>query len=355
MSIRDPQDQFFRYTTLALLLMAMVGALTATILHRLEPNPLPLDLIVPPVTAATLFTLTLALVIKPHWAHRVIKLTLFVIIGALATPAWFYTHEADQVVNRNLIDTLPPITSLPLLVMILVTIFLPMRQAIMTAVISWCLIALPVLLYLFGHSDELWSQRGKEILMAFGPCYLLVLILMPFYRGLQKKMDWLRAEHERMQSFADIDPLTALYNRRAGERILKQCLSDNDKTGVVLFDLDHFKKINDTYGHPAGDTVLREVAQRLGRVIRRDGYVSRWGGEEFLIVVEDMDELAIFAFCERLRQVIGTQDIDPVGKVTASFGGTLMLAQDNSASILERADKALYEAKSSGRNCVVVD
>ena len=164
---------------------------------------------------------------------------------------------------------------------------------------------------------------------------------------------------------AIIDPLTALYNRRYMESHLSTLVTQAAARGkpltTLVLDIDYFKSVNDTHGHDAGDDVLREFATRVRKSIRGIDLACRYGGEEFVIVMPETDMAVATIVAERLRRRIaserfpiqqGTKSIE----VTISIGiATLDVADDNAASILKRADQALYRAKRDGRNRVVAD
>ncbi|MCD2471903.1 GGDEF domain-containing protein [Jiella sp. MQZ9-1] len=150
-----------------------------------------------------------------------------------------------------------------------------------------------------------------------------------------------------------------MHNRRFFDEALKHYVAEFSKIGkplaLLMIDLDHFKAINDTYGHDVGDEVLRSVAFCLFELTRFHDVVARFGGEEFAIIAPDLSEDETFRFAERLREKIAAQQIH-VGpsaiRITASLGCTIALPQDNPTTILKRADGQLYEAKRAGRNRV---
>ncbi len=159
-----------------------------------------------------------------------------------------------------------------------------------------------------------------------------------------------------LKDLASKDPLTELLNRRSGEQLLIQY--DNQTTHhrnnvcLVMLDIDNFKKINDTFGHAIGDHVLKTISRTLQKVGRASDNVIRWGGEEFLIIVPDATLKETTVLTERMRKIISDQVISEVGQVTASFGVAELLHNETTASLINRADKALYKAKLSGKNCV---
>ena len=152
------------------------------------------------------------------------------------------------------------------------------------------------------------------------------------------------------------DALTQVYNRLKLDAVLSEelarALRYQSRFSVILLDIDHFKKVNDTYGHLVGDVVLVRVAGLLMENIRQSDTLGRWGGEEFLLVLPetDLDKASLLA--EKLRQAISEEVFPAVGHKTASFGVAAFEAGDTVSALVERADEALYEAKHAGRDQV---
>jgi diguanylate cyclase (GGDEF)-like protein len=166
---------------------------------------------------------------------------------------------------------------------------------------------------------------------------------------------------EQLRQEASHDPLTGLWNRRAATAGLRRDLARAARTGeplaVLLADIDRFKTINDTWGHPVGDRVLVETAERLRRTVRDSDSIARWGGEELLIVLPDTDVDAAFEVAERVRQTVCGVPFAIDGDllpVTLSMGITVTheATADGWDDLLRHADEALYRAKASGRNRV---
>lgn len=153
------------------------------------------------------------------------------------------------------------------------------------------------------------------------------------------------------------DPVTGVWNRHHARDLLvaESAQSDAEQrpVSVLMVDIDNFKSINDGFGHPAGDQVLIELARRLAESVRSADMVARWGGEEFVILLRDCSLKDAVARAEKIRRQIGDAPFAGVGKVTVSIGVAQRTADEESASWLGRADKALYEAKRAGRNTVV--
>jgi len=179
----------------------------------------------------------------------------------------------------------------------------------------------------------------------------------------RRYQDRLRANYERSLSLALTDPLTGVYNRRYLDNHLEKSLERARETGkavsVVLFDIDHFKSVNDTHGHDVGDEVLRSVAQRVNGNLRNFDMVSRYGGEEFVIVMPDTPGDIAVMVAERLRDRVARDPITVTGSagqlnVTISMGVAAGGSPtDAPEDVLKRADEAMYQAKRAGRNRVV--
>lgn len=167
----------------------------------------------------------------------------------------------------------------------------------------------------------------------------------------------------KMQGLRDaavIDPLTGCYNRREFENQLKRNISGavrhKTKLSLFMFDLDYFKTINDTYGHLAGDTVLKEVSAIVQQNMRTNDILARYGGEEFIAILPDTDKTRAMELADRLRSRIARKTVthgDHQIKVTASFGVSEMGRDTDMERIIQDADTMLYKAKQSGRNTVM--
>lgn len=151
------------------------------------------------------------------------------------------------------------------------------------------------------------------------------------------------------------DPLTGVPNRRGLDRNLEKALGRMNPLSVIMVDIDHFKRVNDTYGHDTGDLVLQQVASVIKNSVRPGDFMGRFGGEEFMVVCNaDVDETAEIA--ERVRQSVTSTPVrisDSISiPITASFGVARHMPGEDALSVVKRADKALYNAKNEGRNRV---
>ena len=167
-------------------------------------------------------------------------------------------------------------------------------------------------------------------------------------------------EMDRLQLKSMVDPLTRAWNRGAITDILEReaarARRDETPVSVSLLDLDHFKKVNDTYGHPVGDIVLQQMADRVRRAIRNYDGFGRYGGEEFLLVLPGCDLEQGRAHAERVRSMLCDEPFlvnDHELEVTASLGVTVLGPGEKASGAIARADEALYQAKQEGRNRVI--
>jgi len=166
---------------------------------------------------------------------------------------------------------------------------------------------------------------------------------------------------EQLRFRATHDGLTGIWNRTALLELLRseleRAVRTNGSTGVLMLDLDHFKKINDTYGHLVGDGVLKETVQRVDQVVRAYDFVGRYGGEEFIVVLPGCGKEQALQSAERIRAAVNSAPVRVAGSeiaVTVSIGATAATSEISEAQILANADAALYRAKNDGRNRTVL-
>lgn len=171
----------------------------------------------------------------------------------------------------------------------------------------------------------------------------------------------LREKVKKEKENALRDPLTGLFNREAYDNKINSLISDskiNQKfASLLIWDVDHFKKFNDTYGHVIGDKVLKAVANKLGLSLKGNYFLARYGGEEFVMILPGVTASEAVHFANNIREEISRVTFlfksKPI-KITISCGIADIHAKDNAECLFERADKALYEAKKKGRNCVQI-
>jgi len=165
----------------------------------------------------------------------------------------------------------------------------------------------------------------------------------------------LEDERLHLEDEASTDPLTRALNRRSFLRRLSQLTATNAPFSLIMFDIDHFKSVNDTYGHDVGDAVLKEISQLVRDCVREGDMLARWGGEEFMVLCEQSTMQRTRHVAERLREAVEQFTFTGVPRqITSSFGVVIHAAGETADELVKRVDQALYEAKETGRNKVVV-
>jgi diguanylate cyclase (GGDEF)-like protein len=201
-------------------------------------------------------------------------------------------------------------------------------------------------------------QQGLWWLLA-ASCVLTFVVVVLLMRRVRQTNDRLSSSNALLKVQAEIDPLTGLANRRHFQAAMRQLAADGKLFGTVfLADIDHFKRINDSFGHAAGDAVLVEVARRLRSTLREPDLIVRWGGEEFLVVVRALGPDAVEALAQRMLDVVGgalmTHEGQMIGTTVSIGYATFPIEPTLLAVSWERAislvDTALYLAKAHGRN-----
>ncbi|QOR68685.1 GGDEF domain-containing protein [Cytobacillus suaedae] len=184
--------------------------------------------------------------------------------------------------------------------------------------------------------------------------YMLANLVYILFLFSARKMIRNYTKAEILEEMAYQDQLTGIGNRRHLYNTIEELIQKgNTNFSVIFFDIDRFKKVNDVFGHTTGDQVLVEFTTLISQELSKDDYFGRWGGEEFVIVskhpIEDTIKLA-----EKLREVVENNSFTEIGNLTSSFGVEQYKIGDNAETIVDRADKALYNAKEEGRNRVCV-
>ncbi|MEO8971777.1 MAG: amino acid permease, partial [Ktedonobacteraceae bacterium] len=232
----------------------------------------------------------------------------------------------------------------------------------LTLAIGWVSSELPLMYTLLSEQKKV-NDREITLREELQSTYNEQKILVEQQQVLLSEVD--RLYREQAQA-AVTDAITSLPNHRAVmsrlDEELSHCQRGNHVCSVLFIDIDHFKQVNDTWGHRAGDMILREVANRLRNTLRLEDFIGRYGGEEFAIVLTDTDIVAVSPAAERLRIAVNAEpyywETDTVGgivsiPITTSIGAAVYgLHGVTREALIEHADRAMYLAKHSGRNCV---
>jgi diguanylate cyclase (GGDEF)-like protein len=168
-----------------------------------------------------------------------------------------------------------------------------------------------------------------------------------------------RHQRDRLVLLATLDPLTGAGNRRSMSSELNIAVASRERYGtslaVLAMDLDHFKQVNDRYGHSAGDKVLVDFVKLVKSCVRKEDRLFRFGGEEFLLLLPNTDHQGVSVFAQNLREKITERLRSPAGPITVSMGGALLRTGESADSWLNRADEMLYRAKHAGRDRVFIE
>jgi diguanylate cyclase (GGDEF)-like protein len=189
--------------------------------------------------------------------------------------------------------------------------------------------------------------------------HFVIIILreqIRYEQKLQERIIGLEYEAIQAQAKLEIDPLTGSYSRKKLKslllQVMKNCRQQNKYFAMLLLDIDFFKKINDSYGHEAGDAVLRAFAMAVRQQLRKNQYCVRWGGEEFIVLSPNCGGDSIRQLAENIRQHVEATMLAG-HKITCSIGIAFWQGEKDTADqLFKRVDRALYKAKNQGRNCV---
>jgi diguanylate cyclase len=291
--------------------------------------------------------------IRSGWSMRLAdpSLTLVQMVFALlmATLAYPLTGELRAVVMP---------------IMMLVLVFGMFRLQLNVAIaMGWLALAM------LGAGMVLAGQMGRHFEPAIEWGYLMMgMVTFPgiailagrisrIRQSLTEQRQALNEALARIELLATRDELTGLFNRRHGDALLAQALRRHERSQrplcVALLDLDHFKRFNDQYGHAVGDLVLRRFAEAASSSLRATDTLARWGGEEFLLLLDDSDAEAAARALQRVHEAVAKAGAAHEGvelTFTFSAGMTQLRLGDTALQLLERADQALYRAKAEGRN-----
>ncbi|MGM0843617.1 MAG: GGDEF domain-containing protein [Bacillota bacterium] len=307
-----------------------------------KTNSDPVNIIIMPTLMMLYIIAICALIFKREWIETVEK---FVIIAVCVVSAVKFTYLVTDELERTM--SLGPFTFwMPMFYMFLFFL-LNIRWALIVTAFTY-LWFLSVGIYKF---PDLVGTPGASILIHYFFANLVFLITLFFLHTV--KQNYIKAEI--LEEMANTDYLTGLPNRRRIDKELIKGMEAGQKLSIIYLDLDHFKQINDIYGHSAGDSVLKEFTSKALEVLDNGDLLGRWGGEEFMLILKNKDIHDASFLAEKIRKHISQHDYENINALTASFGVAELQGGDTLDSLLNRADKALYEAKNNGRNQVVMN
>lgn len=275
-------------------------------------------------------------------AFRTVEL---ITLGIVSISHLISSYMTVQWVDMKHIDSMGGSSFWTTLIFVYIFITLRGKVAVTYSVILWMLT--------FGIALFYWPDLAINFRYSFVQ-YLVANLVYILFLFSARKIIRTYTESELLEKLAYQDTLTGIGNRRQLHVWLEKLIDKNDTPlSVIFFDIDHFKKINDQFGHLTGDQVLVDFTGLIKENLQPTDYFGRWGGEEFVIITnQSLPETVLLA--EHLKKTIEDHCFTKVGNVTSSFGVATLKADDNPDSLLDRADSALYLAKEEGRNRVKV-
>jgi diguanylate cyclase (GGDEF)-like protein len=292
-------------------------------------------------------------------------------LDALSTRAWTARQlGASLIVELTFLALFPEMAFLFLTVLFVIGAFGSLGLKGRETAMLWIVMAITTTTTLLSVRQQIAMPGGSVFetvlvsacfLAALGRCMFVGLYGSDLRMQLYRRNDELRDSMARVHELASRDDLTGALNRRSLFAVLERSLETARVEGrpfcVALLDLDHFKSVNDRFGHAVGDTVLREFVRCVARTLRVSDNLGRYGGEEFLLVMADVAAPQAAAAVERLRAAgcaRGWDDVAPGLRVTASAGLAQHVPGESVSQLIDRADAALYEAKRNGRDRLVI-
>ncbi len=237
---------------------------------------------------------------------------------------------------------------------IIIALLRPFREAIVWFVIYYSLFLIINLFDLANHTISL------NVFVQLFSIHAILFLIISYYRD-QEQIFRLKLEtfNGQLRKEVNIDALTGAYNRRVFRTILDKALEQRDLSNkpfvLAIIDIDHFKRVNDTYGHQKGDDVLKNIGKHLQTKIRQNDTLIRYGGEEFVICFHGVSLKRAHKIMEKIRHSVELLKLLDDKSVTISGGLSELRSDDIVSSLMRRADKALYAAKASGRNVILME
>lgn len=307
------------------------------------------------------------------WVAGLTLIGLFAVLSEAGFNDKFEDHyltvfqvSAHLLLQLGFLVAVPNIGFAFISVLFLIFAFGALRMTYRQAALTWSLVTAGlVAIFLFSDVSVGMPLTNMPeriagmlcVVLIIGQCAFLGLFGSTLRKTLYRRSVELKEAYRRIEELAELDELTGSFNRRSIMRMLEEEIARSQRAGapcsIALIDLDWFKRINDAYGHPTGDEVLRAFAITTFANIRTIDRFGRYGGEEFLLVLPGTATDAAFAMVDRLRSIIADLDwsaFSPGMRLTISAGVATLRANETSDNLLARADSALYASKARGRD-----
>ncbi|MDX2003924.1 MAG: GGDEF domain-containing protein [Meiothermus sp.] len=325
------------------LVLMPIGMAACFLAIFLDPSQTPVDVVVLPLLGLTLGAFSVWLWLDQR-ALQFIKTPLFALFIFYQLAGLVSFTQLGLLYSQGLSITAIWFTVVYPFAFLLYPLGLASRISVL-----YLLAALLIGLWGISQSPSFTAKGVNGGIQFFlGNAFLLVLLYL-YARY--------RYAYDRMNLIAHTDHLTGLPNRRRMTQLIEEglTLKTAEPIALLILDLDHFKQINDSYGHSAGDQVLREASLVLQSRLRSTDVLARWGGEEFLVLAPGSTLEAAQALGQRLREALEATPLQSGVRVTVSLGLTTSRPSDTPDTLLHRADTALYRAKAAGRNRLEVE
>jgi diguanylate cyclase (GGDEF)-like protein len=222
-------------------------------------------------------------------------------------------------------------------------------------VVSKIVIIKDITKFISSKNESLLIVNMLSLLVFLTIIIFIFIVFHKFNVEIQKNMKTITSLNKKskyLHTKANTDELTEIYNKRYFDNYLESFIRYGNKGSIIFFDIDHFKNINDTYGHQIGDKVLKSIAKCIREHIRQNDTFARWGGEEFIIILNNLDLDMAVKKAEEFRKCIEEYIFEQNISATISLGVTKVEEKDTKNTLIHRVDSLLYKAKHNGRNCV---
>ena len=335
----------------------LIAAISVAVSIGLDPPVLredPYIAVVVPAIGALCLLFALALVLRPSAVHALELIAAFSFTVYSATHVYhnFFGAADTRAFSDQAAAHAPWIPVL----FVLFFIMLERRAALRISVFLYAVVSGIVIAHLVLNVESIDPAGANVLLQQYVLGNAALLVFLWLLGSFHMKAAIADTEKRVLFKLANTDPLTGLWNRRelssACSNALTRATLEKHPSSLIVMDIDHFKNVNDAYGHERGDAVLQAVAEMLTAESRDSDIVARYGGEEFAILLPDCDLDTASDVAERLRSRVEELDLAEGVRLTSSFGVAQSHVNDTYETIFRRADRALYEAKQQGRNRV---
>ncbi len=222
-------------------------------------------------------------------------------------------------------------------------------------VVSKVLIIKDITEFILDKNESLLVINSLNLIVFLIIIVVIYILFNRFNEEIQKNMKTITSLNKKskyLHTKANTDELTNIYNKRYFDTYLESFIRYGNKGSIIFFDIDHFKEINDTYGHQIGDVILKSISKSIRNHIRQNDTFARWGGEEFVIILNNLDLEMAVKKAQEFRKCIQEYQFDQNISITISLGVTQVDPNDTKSTLIKRVDSLLYKAKHNGRNRV---